>query len=70
MQCERIWDLTRVYLQQKLAIEVPALKSLLVSGRDSLLKIPTLPGIESETAAYNAVTLPLHHGIDLGQKYL
>ena len=58
MYCREICNLTQVYLEQKLGDLDYAPPSLLVLGRNLLLKIPTLLEIESETAANEAVSLP------------
>ena len=57
MKCtEEIWGLTQLYLEQNLAIKILLHHP---SEKCFLLKMPSLPSIEPETAACKVVTLPL-----------
>ena len=56
MHCGGFWDLTQVYLEQKLVIEFMFNYPSESKKEIVLLKIPTLPEIEPETAACTAVT--------------
>ena len=58
MRCGGIWDLTHVYLEQKLAIKV------LLQREICLLKIHILPRIEPEEDLCKTVILPLCHSGD------